>query len=222
MIVAVMQPYFFPYIGYWKLMEACDYFVVFDDVHYINKGFIDRNTIIENGQRRYIKLKVANRSQNSLICDLKVHEKPLDVAKTTYHAYKKAPFFKDCFPVVEEICDSDEISLSQFLMFAIQRLAAFLSIDCKLILSSSIKSHHSGKDKIIPMVKHLGGTSYVNMEGGASLYDQRLFDRAGLELDFISADDPSALSARVEAYGNLSIIDSLMHFGPGGVREAIL
>ena len=100
-------------------MEACDYFVVFDDVHYINKGFIDRNTIIENGQRRYIKLKVANRSQNSLICDLKVHEKPLDVAKTTYHAYKKAPFLKiasqswrksatatDIFEPVSHVCYS--------------------------------------------------------------------------------------------------------------------
>lgn len=216
-----MQPYFFPYIGYWKLMNVCDYFVIFDDVNYINKGFIDRNTIIENGQRRHIKLKVAKRSQNSLICDLKVHEKPLDVANIIYRAYQKAPNFSDCFPLVDRICNNGETSLANFLRFLLQHLAEHLDINCKIILSSSLASSLKGKDKIIPMVKDLGGSTYVNMEGGASLYDKAIFAEAGLELSFVGSDVQSQISRRAEMFGNLSIIDTLMHFGAQEIRGAI-
>ena len=90
-------------------MEACDYFVVFDDVHYINKGFIaQKHDRRQNGQRRYIKLKVANRSQNSLICDLKVHEKPLTSLKPPTTLIKKPPFLKSLPQSWRKICDSDE------------------------------------------------------------------------------------------------------------------
>jgi len=216
-----MQPYFFPYIGYWKLMNQCDYFVIFDDVNYINKGFIDRNTIIADGKRRYIKLKITNRSQNALICNLNVHEKPLDVLNIIFEAYKKAPHFSACYSIIDDICNSDETSLTNFLAFSLRRIAEHIGIKCEFVLSSSIESNHRGRNKIIPIVKHLGGSTYINMEGGAELYNHQTFADAGLTLNFVTPDTQTLVSRRAATYGHLSIIDTLMHFEIGKVRTAI-
>ena len=221
MKVAVMQPYFFPYIGYWRLLAKCDVFVIFDDVNYINKGFIDRNTIVVNGSPQYIKLKVAARSQNKLICELQIHEQPTAVASLVKSAYVNAPHFHEFFPIVDEICNNEEPSLTHFLQHSIQSIAQFLGIEREILLSSSILSDEMGREKIIPIVKHLGGTAYLNMEGGASLYDPDDFEKEGLAISLVSPGATGVPGDRSEHYGPLSIIDTLMHADASAIREAI-
>ena len=72
MTVAIMQPYLFPYIGYWQLIHAVDTFVIFDDVNYIKKGYINRNNILVNGQKQTFTLELMSASQNKLINDIDI------------------------------------------------------------------------------------------------------------------------------------------------------
>ena len=174
-----------------------------------------------NGSPQYIKLKVAARSQNKLICELQIHEQPTAVASLVKSAYVNAPHFHEFFPIVDEICNNEEPSLTHFLQHSIQSIAQFLGIEREILLSSSILSDEMGREKIIPIVKHLGGTAYLNMEGGASLYDPDDFEKEGLAISLVSSGATGVPGDRSGHYGPLSIIDTLMHADASAIREAI-
>ena len=95
MKLAIMQPYFFPFIGYWQLIHAVDIFVIYDDVSYIKRGWINRNRILLNNEPYLFSISCKKSSQNKLINEI---ELALDsrlqnkLFKTFEHAYIKAPF----------------------------------------------------------------------------------------------------------------------------------
>ena len=104
MKIAIMQPYFFPYLGYWQLMNIVDKFVIYDDVNYIKRGWINRNRILVEGKPFYIHVPVMKASQNKIINEMEVfvdsslRKKEL---KTIELAYKKAPFFDSVYPLIK-------------------------------------------------------------------------------------------------------------------------
>jgi hypothetical protein len=208
MKIAVMQPYFFPYIGYWQLMSHVDVFVLFDDAYYIKKGFVDRNVIKVGDQLVSIKLEVVAASQNKLINQLQLGNNRKRLLKTISQAYRKAPFYEEVSPLIEHIFDGQEDQLSLFLRDAIVATAMRLGIKTDIILSSDLPLAERGKEKIVPIAKLLGATDYVNMMGGRHLYDEEEFKNKGISLSFLSSNAP------VPVFGNearhLSIIDLMM------------
>ena len=208
MKVAVMQPYFFPYIGYWQLMSHVDVFVLFDDAYYIKKGFVDRNMIKVGDQLVSIKLEVVAASQNKLINQLQLGNNRKKLLKTISQAYRKAPFYEEVNPLMEHIFDSQEDQLSLFLRDAIVATATRLGIKTDIILSSDLPLAERGKKKIVPIAKLLGATDYVNMMGGRHLYHEEEFKSKGISLSFLSSNAP------VPVFGDearhLSIIDLMM------------
>lgn len=194
MIAAVMQPYFFPYIGYWQLLADADTFVIFDDVNYINRGWINRNRILVNGEARYFNIPLKGASQNLLINEIELEgslKETEKLLKQVEFAYKKAPQFQNVFPVFEQCIRSEERNLARFLGETLAAVSGYLGIKTKLVYSSELEKDPSvrGQQKVLACCKALGATEYRNPIGGTELYDKALFKENGIDLYFLKADD---------------------------------
>eukprot|EP01137_Pigoraptor_chileana_P027579 Opistho-2@10370 len=165
MKVAIMQPYIFPYIGYFQLIKSVDVFVVYDDVNYIKKGWINRNTILVNGKGFLFTLPLKNASQNRHINQISLDYDgswKKELLKTIELSYKKAPYFDVVFPIVNSILEYPETNLAGFIFNSLQQFCDYLSIKTGLILSSDVKKNTDlkGQDKIIEICKKQQATHY--------------------------------------------------------------
>ena len=172
-----MQPYFFPYIGYWQLIKAVDIFVIFDDVNYINKGYINRNSILIDGQPKRFTLELSGASQNKHINELLIGNNCEKLLKTISLAYRKAPRYAEIYPLLAKIILNKERNLAKYVGYSIQEIARQIGIGTKILYSSSIEKCPTlkGQDKILAIVKKLEGNHYLNAIGGRHLYEKDRF-----------------------------------------------
>lgn len=215
MKLGIMQPYFFPYIGYWQLMNAVDKYVIYDDVNYIKRGWINRNNILINGKSSIINLEIKGASQNKLINEIHVSDDKIyraKLLKTLEHSYKKAPYFNVVFPIIEEIIFNDEKIVSFYLENLIKKIAQYLEINTEFILSSQINKNNAlkGQDKIIEICKKMDATEYYNAIGGIELYSAEFFKSNGIQLNFLKTDLIEYKQFENAFQPNLSIIDVMM------------
>ena len=215
MKIAIMQPYFFPYIGYWQLINAVDRYVIYDDVNFIKKGWINRNNILINGQPKLINLQISKASQNKLINEIELlgNEKyNVKLLKTIKASYKKAPYYEEVFPLIKNIIEQDEKNLAKFLAESIVEISKYLGIKTKFVMSSDIEKNNSlrGQDKIIEICKILGADEYINAIGGQKLYSYSDFVTKGIGLKFLQTGDIEYKQFKSEFVPNLSIIDVMM------------
>ena len=222
--VAIMQPYFFPYIGYWQAINAVDEYVLLDDVNFIMRGYINRNNILLNGKAHLFSIPLEKPSQNKLISETKLNFNDKDketFLKTIMTAYKKAPYFNDVFSIVESIILNPENNLTNYIKFSIETIKNYLEIDTLITLSSAIKKDSSLKaqDRILEINKKLNADMYINAIGGQELYDKDLFANSNIELKFIKTLPHEYKQFKNEFVPNLSIIDILMYNSKEEVRE---
>lgn len=212
MKVAIMQPYFFPYFGYWQLIKAVDTFVFFDDVNYIQKGFINRNSLLVNGRPKLFTLELIGASQNKKINEIIVGGNRPKILKMIQFSYKKASHYENFFPVVESILTNREQNLAKYIGNSIKEVSRYLGLEREFIFSSSLNYNRSGKgqDKILSIVEHLGGKQYVNLPGGINLYEPESFKDHDIELSFLQADDIHYSQGSMDFVPNLSIVDFAM------------
>ena len=215
--IAIMQPYFFPYLGYWQLIGAVDTFVVFDDVNYIKRGWINRNVIrLSSGETSYIRIPVAKASQNRLICEHELadfDEAKATILKTLEYNYKKQPHYREGMSVVNEVFGKATSNLADFLSRQIEVVANYFGFDAEIVRSSRLSNDKSlsAQTKIIDIVKLLGGDVYVNAIGGTSLYDAEAFEREGVELKFLQPFLPEYDQGFPDFVPSLSVVDALMN-----------
>lgn len=215
--VAIMQPYLFPYIGYWQLVNAVDMFISFDDVNYIKKGWINRNNILINGEPHLLTLALNKASQNKKINDTFISEdeqKKKDFLKTIEISYKKAPFFSEIFPLIEDIILSPENNVAKFILNSIKEINSYLQINTKILVSSEIPKDVSlrGEQKILDICTKVRATDYINPIGGVNLYSKETFRSRNINLYFLQTDFSKI---RYDQYNknfvqSLSIIDVMM------------
>lgn len=215
MKIGIMQPYFFPYIGYWQLLNAVDKYVIYDDVNFIKGGWINRNRILMNGEAKMINLKMNGASPNKLInevevADDKVYNKKL--LRTIEACYSKAPYYSDVFPIIENIINNDEKSLAKYLEYSIRKVCDYLLIDTEIILSSTIdkNSELRGQEKVIELCKVFKADEYYNAVGGQELYSYEDFASQGINLRFLKTGMVEYQQLNNEFISNLSILDVLM------------
>ena len=226
MRLAIMQPYFVPYIGYFQLMSAVDKIVLLDDVNFINGGWINRNRIAVNGQPHWLTLPLAKASQNRLINEIEIVGDPLwkrKAMRTIGLSYRSAPFVEEVLPFLSNLLEEAGGSLSAFLCWHLGQVAEFLGIETKIEPTSAIypKEGLSGQDRIIDICTREGAASYVNLSGGRDLYDARLFASAGIDLLFLQPNlQMLALRHSGDEGPSLSIIDLLMFNSPAAIRAA--
>lgn len=215
MRLGVMQPYFFPYIGYWQLMNLVDEYVIYDDVNYIKGGWINRNNILLNGQAKMINLHIKDASPNRLIKDTQLSQTEINTRKllaTISQAYRKAPCFEPVYHMIETILKYNETNLSNYLANQIKTVKDYLGIQTTLHLSSEIpkKADIKGEAKIINICENMGADCYINAIGGMQLYNQENFRKCNLKLQFLKTGDISYHQYKGEFVPNLSIIDVMM------------
>lgn len=215
MKIAIMQPYVFPYIGYFQLIKDVDLFVIFDDVNFIKKGWINRNNLLSNGTAIRFTVPLKSASQNKLIRDTIVNDESEwrdDLLKTITHSYKKAPYFESVFPVVQKILDNPENNIAYFNFLSLKEISSYLDLNTNFILSSQIEKDLSkkGSEKIIEICKSLKATVYVNAIGGIDLYSKESFDKENITLHFLKTNNIEYKQFDNDFVPWLSIIDILM------------
>ena len=227
--IAVEQPYLFPYLGYWQLINCVDEFVVLDNVQFIKRGFINRNSVLINGEAKRFSVPLEGASQNKLISDIRLlfsDKDKLKFLRTIQLAYKKAPCFDTFYPCVEEIINNPETRLVEYIINSIHGVLDYLGIKKKIIRSSVINLDNNldRQDRIISICNYLNAKEYINPCGGRELYDYNYFLNNNISLFFIDTRWDKVI---YQQYDNLfipklSIIDVLMFNDPTVVRKQLL
>ena len=223
MTIAIMQPYFFPYIGYWQLLNEVDTFVIFDDVNFIKKGYINRNSILINGEAQHFTLELLGASQNKYIHQIEVGENRYKLLKTIERAYKNAPQYETVLPLLESILNVQEKNLSRFLGDALTHIANFLEIETEFIYSSNINKNTDLKaqDKIIDIAQRLNATKYINAIGGKELYNKDKFKESEIELFFLETELSEYKQFKNDFVPYLSIIDIMMFNSVSEIKKML-
>lgn len=212
MTLAIMQPYFFPYLGYFQLMHAVDEFVFYDDVNFIKQGWITRNRIIVNNKAHYFNIEVQGASSFKRINEIQLGSNQSRLIKTIEQAYAKAPYFKESFPVIRDILLNDQPDLFGFLRYSLETLAKYLGINTRFKVSSDLEKDNDllAQDKIIDICRRLGADTYINLIGGQELYERSDFINENISLNFIKSSPMIYPQFSNEFIPSLSIIDLMM------------
>ncbi len=220
-----MQPYFMPYIGYFQLINAVDKFVIYDDVNYINRGWVNRNQVLINGNPSMITVPLKESSQNKLINEIEVSSDvkwKQKMLKTIELSYKKAPFFSEFFSVFEKILNSDYSTISQLNFASIQLVCEYLEIHRNVDLSSSLynNQHLSGQERILDICIKERANHYINPIGGIELYDKAYFNLSGVNINFLKSNpiEYCQTNNRTNFVQNLSMLDVLMNNGKSEIK----
>ena len=216
MSVAIMQPYFFPYLGYFQLVQAVDYFVFYDDVMFIKKGWINRNRILMQGNEFLFTIPLEKQSQNKTIRESTVSwgkEFPNKFMNQLDSAYKKAPNYAEVRGLVEQVLNRKFESLADLASESVQATWAYLGLEKKFYQSSQLSvSEDLGRaERLIEITKSLGESSYINAVNGQELYEKGFFKENGIDLHFLKPNLSPYLQGTTKEFVNgLSMIDVLM------------
>ncbi len=208
-----MQPYFFPYIGYFQMIKAVDTFVFYDDVNFIKNGWINRNKILINGQASYFTLQLKDASSFKLINEISFSDNRNKLLKSIAVSYSKAPYFKDVFEMIERSFDVEVLNVASVAINSIIQVTKFLNLNTNFEISSEKYADTRGMNRthrLIEICKRRDASTYINVIGGAVLYDKSFFKENGIELTFIKSKEIVYNQFKNDYVPWLSIIDVLM------------
>ena len=215
MRLGIMQPYFFPYIGYFQLINAVDTFVIYDNIKYTKKGWINRNRFLQNGKDVLFTLPLRKDSDFLNVKDRYLADS-FDKQKLIAQlraAYLKSSEYKYAMPVIENCILYANDNLFDYIFHSVKNICNYLNIKTNFCVSSHINIDHEslkGQDKVIEICKKMDATTYINAIGGQELYSKDIFRDSGIELKFIQSDKIEYSQFDNEFVPWLSIIDVMM------------
>lgn len=216
MKVAIMQPYFLPYIGYFQLIYAADVFVIYDNIEYTKKGWINRNRILVNGKDEYITLPLKKDSDFLQIKDRQladgIEDEKKKMLRKIKEVYRKAPFFNAVYQNIETIFSFQNTNLFEFIFHSISQIVSLLGINTKIIVSSTLHVNHDlkGQEKVMAICQNLNANIYINPIGGIEIYSNSFFSNNNMELLFLKPELKSYPQFNNAFVPWLSILDLLM------------
>lgn len=225
--IAIMQPYLFPYIGYFQLINEVDQFIFYDDVNFITRGWINRNKILINGEAKYLTVPCRDASQNKLINEVEHglnSKKRGKLLRKIKFAYSNAPFFEDIYSLIESVLNIDSQYIFGLAVESVKKSCFYLNLECGFKLSSNNYNNTNldAADRLIDICKQEEITNYVNPIGGKDLYSKKYFRENDINLQFLKPE-----AQRYEQFGEefvpwLSIIDVMMFNSPEKIRNELL
>lgn len=217
MKIAIMQPYFLPYIGYWQLMNVVDTYVIYDNIKFSKKGWIHRNRLLLNNKDEMVSLPLKKDSDYLDINQRKLSDGRDDqinkYLRKIEQNYRKAPQFNIVYPLIEKIFLSSETNLFDFVFNSILIIKDYLNIRTSIIKSSDLVICHNdfkGEAKVLEIVKELKGTNYINAIGGRELYNKDSFSANKIKLEFLESEQTTYKQFKNDFIPWLSIIDVMM------------
>lgn len=227
MSVAIMQPYFFPYLGYFQLVQAVDDFVFYDDVMFIKKGWINRNRILLQGQEFLFTIPLEKQSQNKSIRESNVAW-GTDFANKFLaqleSAYKKSPQYAQVLPLVQQLFSEKPESMADLAGKSIELVWQYLGQQKRFHYSSKLPNNQvDGRaERLIHLTQQLGSSKYINALNGQELYQKDFFAAKGIELLFIKPTLSPYQQANVSEFiPGLSMLDVLMWNEPQVVNQML-
>lgn len=213
MICTVMQPYIFPYIGYYQLVMLSDFFISYDDVTFIKQGYINRNSLLVMDETYRFTIPVQGASSNRFIKDL-TYGNTGKLIKTIEQAYSKARFFDEVFDLIHTVLTNHNRSVALINKLSIELVFQYLGVNKYIISSSQIDFDRTKdrSDRLIELCKYFGCNQYVNPISGGNLYDKEYFYKKGISLGLLKTE-----ACEYEQFNSsvhqpyLSIIDLMMN-----------
>jgi len=213
-VLAIMQPYFFPYIDYFRLAASVDRFVFLDDVQYIRRGWINRNRLLIRGEPSYFSVPVKKPARSDRICDVRIAEpdERERILETIRHTYRKAPFFDQTFTLARRVLSFPTNFIGELAKHSVQEVCRLLRLETSFVQSSRIygNDHLRGEARIVDIARIEGAGVYRNARGGAHLYSRPVFEAEAIDLQFLDTRSFSYSQANEVGVADLSILDVLM------------
>lgn len=228
MTLGIMQPYFFPYLGYFSLIKQCDYWISYDTVQYIMKGWVNRNRILHPNRLEsmyiFIPLKKHHHKTNinEILIDNNQPYTERIIGQLTASYKKRAPYFSRVIRIVEDCLSAEQINLSKLNEICIKRVCNYLGINTDIKVHSEMNLGEGALQKpddfTIMISKALKCDRYINAIGGVHLFENCKFEAANIDLKFLrQLFIPYEQGNQVFLEG-LSIIDVMMFNGPEQIR----
>ena len=240
MRIGIMQAYFFPYIGYFQLIDSTDKFIIYEHVGFRKGSWVTRNRILDKGENKptYINLSVSKKSTKEIVSKVELthrEERKKAIEDLIFYNYKKAPYFKEIFSPVKELLHSTETNLHNYNAIITKNICELLGINTKILyknkeclsieegLEESAKKtgNSTMTQRVIDLCKYHNARHYINPIGGTELYNKDDFRASDLDISFINSIPFSYPQFKAPFVPGLSIIDVMMHTGLDGTKEVL-
>lgn len=223
-----MQPYIFPYIGYFQLISAVDRFIIYDDVNYIKQGWVNRNNILIQGEKNMFTIPLAKASQNIKINETLVNQElykswKAKFIKSLEHSYKKATYFNEVFALLTDFFVTNYATVASLTVESLKTVSEYLNIETEIVETSSgyNNDHLSAQERILDICLQEKATHYINPIGGLELYSKEDFKKNQIKLNFIKSNPIEYKQFKNEFVPWLSIIDVMMFNSPSEISEML-
>lgn len=214
MKLAIMQPYFLPYIGYFQLIAAVDLFVVYDNIKYTKRGWINRNRMLLNGSDAMFSLPLKKDSDSLDLVErqLSAGFDRQNLLNQITGAYRRAPYFEQTFPLLERIVENQDGNLFRYIHGSIVAICGYLGITTEIRISSQIDIDHALKKqaRVLALCHGVGAGTYINPIGGVELYSKDEFSQHCVDLKFLRTEPCEYPQFGDEFVPWLSILDVMM------------
>lgn len=212
-----MQPYFLPYIGYFQLIGSVDVFVIYDNIKYTKKGWINRNRYLQNGSDAIFSLPLKKDSDFLNVVERQLAEEfdRTKLLKQFKGAYGRAPYFEQTLPLLERIVGFEDNNLFRYIHHSLVETCKYLGIRTDIRISSAIDVDHGlkGQERVLALCQAMGAETYINAIGGLELYEREDFNKQSIELKFIKSKPEEYPQFAPPFVPWLSIVDVLV-FNP--------
>ena len=221
--LALMQPYLFPYLGYYQLLADVNRFVFYDDAAFMKGSYINRNNYIVGQKPSFITIPVINKSSFKPINSLDFSSNVKKQLRTIQQNYSSAPFFDLVMPMVSEVFLSSDRNVARMCEHSIKVVASYLGIQTNIGRSSDIEycRDDDALAKILAVCSHFDAKVFVNPEGGKRLYTSQMFAAHNMQLEFLVKREVKYSHGGLGTYDNLSIVDVLMWNSVDTVRRML-
>lgn len=228
-MVAIHQPNFFPWLGYFDKIIKSDIFVFMDDVAYPKSGsgnWSNRVKLLVQGQSQWWGVPIVRNSGVQIIRDVQLASSNLHFKKmirTLEFNYKRCPFFEENFEWLSSMVLRETKCLSEYNILNIREIVERLNIKANFILQSSLETQKASTEVLIEITKKVGGTSYLCGGGATGYQDDEKIVHSGIELVYQKFQHPKYLqhNNKEDFIPGLSIIDSLMNRGLEGTKQLL-
>ena len=228
MKLGVMQPYFFPYLGYFQLIDAVDVFVFYTDVNFVKQSWMNRNSILGRDGKLLFSIPLSNGKSGVKIHDVQISQKrevwEKKFMRTLEYSYRKAANYEVGYELVRECFSFQGASLAEFNVHSVVTLCQWMGINTKIVQSSEGYQNRERErvSRLIDICQKEGADCYVNSPGGRSLYTQEDFQQSDIKLRFLEPKLKEYPQSEQKSFvEGISIIDLVMNIRAEEVKALL-